>query len=138
MNRISFELEKILSSFLLHREEFPPGGSSVVRFYRTKSSLFRFIRKRCALCRHLPRVLYYDSPQLGFVCDECHTRAMAKRIELLGHSRTKTHSPALRSFSKKVSQVGAHQGWASRSDFSVLNTHRASAYQRTNLLEREI
>lgn|SRR5579863_2706765 len=75
------DLETVLISLVVQRTESQPTGSPVVRFYRSRESFFRFLQKRCGLCRRPPNVLYYDSSHLGFVCDECHLRAMSGRIE---------------------------------------------------------
>lgn len=87
MNGARFGLGEILASQIIRRAEFNPAGSPVVRFYRTRNSLFRFLRKRCGICHLPPSVLYYDSPQFGFICNECHTRAMGRRMESIRSQR---------------------------------------------------
>lgn len=71
----------------IQKIESPLNGSPVVRFYRARSSLFRFLRKRCRICHQPPNVLYYDSPQLGFLCHDCHTHAIEQRLASIRKGR---------------------------------------------------
>lgn len=96
MSEEKSDLEKILGHHLIHKMETPPGGSPVVQFYRTRSNRFQFLGDRCRRCRRPPNVLYYDS-RWGAVCDECHTREAAKRLEVILRLRRGQTYPLLES-----------------------------------------
>jgi hypothetical protein len=61
-------------------ERFGLGKALTSRRARLRNPLFGFLRKRCRVCHRPPDVLYYDSPQFGFLCSACHTDAMEKRM----------------------------------------------------------
>ncbi|HZR45960.1 MAG TPA: hypothetical protein VFA47_04610 [Candidatus Manganitrophaceae bacterium] len=93
MKETLIDLSAYLASRMIRKEAFPPAGSPVVQFYRKRENLFRFFRKQCRICHRPPNVLYYDSPRFGFLCDDCHARAMEERMASIRAVRNRCPPP---------------------------------------------